>query len=310
MAQVSVKKKKKLYGGIQRSKGEKIFSVFNTLFMLLMLIIFLYPLLNMLSISLSKDYAVLAGKVTFYPVGFNTSTYEMIFENKDLWRSIGNSAFVSGIGCVLSLIALSVAAYPLAFGDFYGKKLYNALIMFTMWFNAGIVPLFLTISKIGLYDSLWALIVNGLISAYNVVIIRSYFQSIPMSIIESARIDGANDFRILFQMVIPLAKPVMATVALWIIVGHWNDYLNSLMFLSTRSNYTLQLVLKELVLNAEASIHNISAAGSASSVAGSAAIGQQMKNGVLVVAMIPMIIIYPFAQKYFVAGVTVGSVKE
>lgn len=310
MAQLISNRQKKRSTAIKRSRGENIFAVFNVILMLLLTVFFLYPLLNMLSISFSNDYAVLGARVTFYPIGFNTSTYKLIFENQDIWRSFFNSVFVAGAGCILSLCALSVAAYPIAFGDFYGKKLYNALIMFTMWFNAGIIPVFLTIRQIGLYDSLWALIINSLISAYNVVIIRSYFQSIPTSIVESARIDGANDFRILFQMIIPLAKPVMATVALWIIVGHWNDYLNSLMFLFSRENYTLQRILKELVLNAESSIHNISAAGSASETAGAAALGQQMRNGVLVVSMIPMIIIYPFAQKYFVSGVMLGSVKE
>lgn len=310
MAQITLDRQRKRSNKVKLSRGEKAFSVFNTILMLLLCVVFLYPLLNMVSISFSNQYAVLGAKVTFYPIGFNTSTYKLIFQNQDIWRSFFNSVFVAAVGCALSLGALSMAAYPLAFGDFYGKKLYNILIMFTMWFNAGLIPVFLTITQIGLYDSLWALIINSLISAYNVVIMRSYFQSIPISIVESARIDGANDFLILFKMIIPLAKPVMATVALWLIVGHWNDYLNSMMFLSTRENYTLQLVLKELVLNAEASIHNISAAGSATEVAGSAALGQQMRNGVLVVSMIPMVIIYPFAQRYFVQGIMIGSVKE
>ena len=201
-----------------------------------------------------------------------------------------------------------VAAYPLAFGDFYGKKLFNILILFTMWFNGGIIPTFLTIRQLGLHDTLWSLIVNSMLVAYNVVIVRSYFQSIPQSVVESARIDGANDYLILFKLIIPLSKPVLATVALWVIVGHWNDYLNSLLFLSSRQNYTLQLVLKELVLNAEASIHNISMS-SDSSTSGAAALGQQMRNGVLVVSMIPMIILYPFVQRYFISGVMLGSVK-
>ena len=172
----------------------------------------------------------------------------------------------------------------------------------------GIIPTFLTIRQLGLHDTLWSLIVNSMLVAYNVVIVRSYFQSIPQSVVESARIDGANDYLILFKLIIPLSKPVLATVALWVIVGHWNDYLNSLLFLSSRHNYTLQLVLKELVLNAEASIHNISMS-SDSSTSGAAALGQQMRNGVLVVSMIPMIILYPFVQRYFISGVMLGSVK-
>ena len=308
MAQASVKHKKPPRYFIRQSRGEKVFGAANIMFMLFMLVIFLYPLLNMFSISVSNQYAILRAEVSFFPIGFETTSYKLIFANQDIWRSIGNSLFVALAGCALSLLLTCVAAYPLAFGDFYGKKLFNILILFTMWFNGGIIPTFLTIRQLGLHDTLWSLIVNSMLVAYNVVIVRSYFQSIPQSVVESARIDGANDYLILFKLIIPLSKPVLATVALWVIVGHWNDYLNSLLFLSSRHNYTLQLVLKELVLNAEASIHNISMS-SDSSTAGAAALGQQMRNGVLVVSMIPMIILYPFVQRYFISGVMLGSVK-
>lgn len=308
MAQISLKRKKPSRYFIRQSLGEKVFGAANIIFMLFMLVIFLYPLLNMFSISVSNQYAILRAEVSFFPIGFETTSYKLIFANQDIWRSIGNSLFVALAGCALSLLLTCVAAYPLAFGDFYGKKLFNILILFTMWFNGGIIPTFLTIRQLGLHDTLWSLIVNSMLVAYNVVIVRSYFQSIPQSVVESARIDGANDYLILFKLIIPLSKPVLATVALWVIVGHWNDYLNSLLFLSSRHNYTLQLVLKELVLNAEASIHNISMS-SDSSTSGAAALGQQMRNGVLVVSMIPMIILYPFVQRYFISGVMLGSVK-
>ena len=308
MAQASVKHKNPSRYFIRQSRGEKLFGAANIIFMLIMLVIFLYPLMNMFSISVSNQYAILRAEVSFFPIGFETVSYELIFANQDIWRSIGNSLFVALAGCMLSLLLTCVAAYPLAFGDFYGKKLFNIIILFTMWFNGGIIPTFLTIRQLGLHDTLWSLIVNSMLVAYNVVIVRSYFQSIPQSVVESARIDGANDYLILFKLIIPLSKPVLATVALWVIVGHWNDYLNSLLFLSSRHNYTLQLVLKELVLNAEASIHNISMS-SDSSTSGAAALGQQMRNGVLVVSMIPMIILYPFVQRYFISGVMLGSVK-
>ena len=293
---------------IRRSRGEKIADAILNVSMLLMLCFILYPLLNMFSISLSNEYAVLRADVTFYPIGFNPQAYDLIFKNQDLWRSFGNSVFVAGVGCVLSLVGLCVAAYPLAYGNFYGKRFYSLFILFTMWFNGGVIPQFLTIRELGLYNTHWALILNMLLSAYNIVIVRSYFQSIPASSVESARIDGANDFLILFKLIIPLSKPVLATVAMWIIVGHWNDYLNPLMFLSDRQNYTLQMILKELVLNAESSIHNISMTGS-KQTSGAVALGQQTRNAVLVVAMVPMLVIFPFVQRYFISGVMLGSVK-
>lgn len=308
---VAPKKKIKFNNGdfIRRSRGDKIADWCINIWMCILLCFFLYPLLNMISISISSDAAVLGAKVTFYPIGLNTDAYTLILKAPELWRGIGNTVFVAGIGCVLSLIGLCMAAYPMAYGGkFYGRKLYTMLILFTMWFQGGMIPTFLTINSLGLQGSHWSLILNSLMSAYYVVIVRSYFESVPISIVESARLDGANDFRILFQLIIPLSKPVLATVALWVIVGHWNDYLNPLMFLSKRETYTLQLVLKEMVLNADTSSMNISmATGNGSNIA--AALGQQTKNAVLVVAMVPMCVLYPFVQRYFVGGIMLGSVK-
>lgn len=305
---IAIRSRGSKHGFIRRSRGEKIFGVFNVAFMILLLAFFLYPLLNMVSISMSNEYAVLRAEVTFYPKGFNAQAYTMIFRSSEIWRSTFNSLFVALVGCVCSLLILSIAAYPLAYGDFYGKKLFNIMILFTMWFSGGIIPTFLTIIQLGLLNSLWSLIINGMLTAYNVVIVRSYFQSIPISIVESARIDGANDYKILFRLIMPLSKPVLATVSLWVIVGHWNDFLNPLLFLSERQNYTLQLTLKELVLNAESSIHNISMT-SEKTTSGAVALGQQVRNAVLVVSMIPMVILYPFVQKFFIGGVMLGSVK-
>jgi len=293
---------------IKRSRGEKIFNVFNVILMLMLVMFFLFPLFNVVSISLSNEHAVLRGDVTIFPVGFNGQAYKKIFTHASLWTAIKNSIIVAGVGCVLSILALSIAAYPLAFGNFYGKKLYNILILITMWFNGGIIPTFLTISNLGLQNSLWSLILNSLISAYYVVIVRSYFESLPESIVESAKIDGANDFKILFQLIIPLSKPVLATVALWVIVGHWNDFLNPLLFIGARDKFTLQLVLKEMVLDAESSVYSISAGGDSDTV-GAAALGQQIRNAVLVVSMIPMVVLYPFLQRYFIEGITLGAVK-
>ena len=165
----------------------------------------------------------------------------------------------------------------------------------------------MTMRWLKLIDSLFSLIVNGLLTAYYIVIVRNYFESIPRSVVESAYIDGANDFKILFRLIIPLSKPVLATVALWIIVDHWNDYLNPLIFLSSRSKYTLQLVLKDIVLESESSTYGLSAAMTTDN--GVAAIGQQTRNAVLVVSMIPMVLIYPFLQRYFVSGIMLGAVK-
>lgn len=292
---------------IRLSTGEKVFNTVNVILMLIMLALFLYPLLNMVSISISSDAHVLRGDVTFYPKGFSVIAYDLIFSNRIIWKSIFNSFFVAGVGCLISMVSLCVAAYPLAFGDFFGKKFYHLFILFTMWFSGGIIPTFMTIRWLGLINSLWSLIINAMIVAYYVVIVRSYFVSIPRSIVESAYMDGANDYVILFRLIMPLAKPVLATVALWVIVDHWNDYLNPLLFISSREQYPLQLVLKEVVLESQSSMYGLSAAMTTDN--GVAAIGQQTRNAVLVVSMVPMIVIYPFLQKYFVSGIMLGAVK-
>jgi putative aldouronate transport system permease protein len=302
-------KAKKLHYNIRLTTGEKVFSAVNYTLMFILLIAFLYPLLNMAAISLSSDVPVLRAEVTFYPKNFTLSPYNKIIANTQLWRSIMNSVFVAFVGCICSLVMISIAAYPLAFADFYGKKVYTGLIIFTIWFSGGIIPTFMTIRNLGLHNSLWALIVNSLMSGYYIVIARSYFQSIPISMVESARIDGANDYSILFRIIIPLSKPVLATLALWVIVGHWNDYLQPLIFLADRNKYTLQLVLKELVLSYEQSLYGLSAASS-SNFSGVADLGPQVRNAALVVSMIPMVIFYPFVQRYFVTGIMLGAVKE
>jgi putative aldouronate transport system permease protein len=295
---------------IRRTRGERFFTAVNSSIMILLLIAFLYPLFNLISISLSGDVPVLRAAITFYPQDFTTAPYQKIITNAELWRSMLNSFFVAFVGCSLSLITISIAAYPLAFANFYGKKIYIAMLIFTMWFNGGIIPTFLTIRNLGLHNSLWALIVNGLLTGYYVVIARSYFQSIPISLVESARIDGANDYSILFRIIIPLSKPVLATISLWVIVAHWNDYLNALIFISDRNKYTLQRVLKEIVLGQDASLYGLSAATKESYSAGVADLGPQVRNAALVVSMIPMLVLYPFIQRYFVSGIMLGAVKE
>lgn len=184
---------------------------------------------------------------------------------------------------------------------------FNSLIDIAAGITMHVIADKMTMRWLKLIDSLFSLIVNGLLTAYYIVIVRNYFESIPRSVVESAYIDGANDFKILFRLIIPLSKPVLATVALWIIVDHWNDYLNPLIFLSSRSKYTLQLVLKDIVLESESSTYGLSAAMTTDN--GVAAIGQQTRNAVLVVSMIPMVLIYPFLQRYFVSGIMLGAVK-
>lgn len=293
---------------VQQSCGQRVFTVLNTLFMILFMAIILYPVLNILAVSLSSDTPVLTGKVTIYPVGIDLAAYKIAFSNKLLLSSYMNTIFVAVVGSLLSVIMTSFAAYPLAYVDFYGKKLISFLIMFTMWFSAGMIPSFMVIRSLVLFNSLFSLILGGLVSAYNTIILRNYYNTIPSALVESAYLDGANDFQVLFHIVTPMAKPALAIIVLWGVVGFWNDFFGPLLYLHDSNKYTLQLVLRDIVMEASGTelygMSNATVDGASHS-----SISEQTRNAVVFLSMVPMLIIYPFLQKYFVTGMMIGAVK-
>ncbi len=288
---------------VKVTRGEKIYQVVLIVGMILACIAFLYPILNILAISLSGNLPIMRGEVTFFPKDFSLVGYEDVIANARIWSAYANTIFVAGVGCLLSLTMTAIAAYPMAYGNFYGKKVYSILILITLWFQGGLIPSFLVMSNLNLLDSLWALILNVLCSAYNVIILKSFYQTIPMSIIESAKMDGANEFVVLFKFVIPMSKAAFATIALWIIVAHWNDFFAPLMYLRSMEKFTLQVVLRDIVISSNMSSYELAGAE------GGNAIPEQVQNAVIFVSMVPMLIVYPFLQKYFVKGVTLGAVK-
>lgn len=295
---------------IPRQKWRKNDIVVETVLILIFLgicVVTLYPILNVLSVSLSGDGYVLRGEVTFYPKGLTFTAYEAVLNNGQILRSFGNSIFIAGVGCVCSLIATLLAAYPVACCNFPGKKLYTIFVLIPMWFNAGMIPAYMCVNKLGLVNSYWALILSVLVVPYNVLILSSFLKGIPKEILESARIDGAGELRIMVQIILPLSKASMATIGLWVVAGHWNAYMQPLMYITDFSKFTLQQVLQDIVLNANAVKYELGNATTATTAG--AALADQLKNAVLIVSMVPMLIVYPFIQKYFVKGVTLGAVK-
>jgi putative aldouronate transport system permease protein len=291
------------------SKGEKVFDIFNMIFLTILGILFLYPIINVVAVSFSSSSAVLQNQVTVFPVQFTTTAYSKIINNASIYHSYENTIFVALIGCVLTLLATCIAAYPLAFCEFYGKKVYSMMIIIALWFSGGMIPTYLVMNSLHLTNSLWALILNTLFSSYYIIILRSFFTgSIPMSLIESMRMDGANDFTILFRLVIPLSKAALATIALWIIVLHWNEFLPALMYLQDRKKYTLQMILQEIILQNQGALSGASDSARINAE-GQMVIPTQIQNAVIVVSIIPMIVIYPFLSKYFVKGIMLGAVK-
>lgn len=288
---------------IRKPLSEKVFDAVNIAILALFGLCIIIPFMNVLSMSVSDELAIVSNRVTIFPVGFSLNSYRSVFRSNSILIAYGNTLLVAGVGTLSALLMTSFAAYPQAFGDFPGKKFLNAIVMLTMWFSAGLIPSYVVIRNLGLVNNHLALILSGMITAYNVLILTNYFRSVPKSLIESAYIDGCNDFRILFTIVIPLSKAGLATIGLWVFVAHWNDYLRPLIYLQEVKKYTLQIMLREIVLSSQ-NTNLIEYEG------GTSAIPEQLKNAVVVVAMLPVMCVYPFIQRYFVKGVMLGSVKE
>lgn len=289
----------------KRSVGEVIFDAFNVILLIILAFLFLYPLWYVLVASLSSGQAIARGQVNFWPVGFNLDAYLKVFANPEIWTAYLNTIFYVVVGTVINLVLTTLGAYPLSRQDLYGRALFMGIIVFTMFFSGGLIPIYLNIRDLGLYNTRWALLLPPGISAFNLIVMRTFFQTIPDSLIESAKIDGANEFKILARIVLPLSKPVIAVMILFYAVAHWNSWFNALIFLRDRTLFPLQLLLREILIQA-------SAAEMATGVSTReiTTVSDAIKYATIIVSTLPVLVIYPFLQKYFVQGVMIGAIKE
>lgn len=271
------------------------------------LISVIYPLLYILSASFSAPYAVTSGQVWLWPVDFSTLGYEAVFKTNKVLVGYANSLYVAAVGSILAVSAQIMYAYCLSIKDFAGRKFFTVLLMITMFFGGGLVPSYLWIQELGLYNTFWALILPACISAYNIIIARTYMMSsIPYDLYESATIDGCSDARYLVKVVVPLAKPIIAVLALYAVVGHWNNYFSAMIYLSSPEKYTLQLVLRDIVIQNQIDPGMMVDVNLLQRQQG---LSELLKFSLIVVSSVPMLMIYPFIQKHFVKGVMLGSVK-
>lgn len=290
---------------IKKTLGEKIFDTANVLIMLLLVVVCVYPILYVLFASLSDSSRLLAKSgILLKPLGFNFEAYKMVFKNPDIVRGYSNTIYIVVIGVFLNIIVTALGAYVLSRKDLYFKGILMKLITFTMFFSGGLIPMYLTVRDLGLLDNRLALIIPGLISTYNLIIMRTSFMAIPDSLEESAKLDGANDFTILFRIILPLSKPVIAVMVLYYGVAHWNAWFNAMIFLRDRSLYPLQLILREILINNSTEKMATNAA-----ISDFAEIGESIKYATIMVATLPILAIYPFIQRYFVKGVMIGALK-
>jgi putative aldouronate transport system permease protein len=299
-------KKKNISPMMRDSRGDKIFRFFNGLFLMLLALIVLYPVYFIVIASFSDPDAVLAGKVVLWPVGINLEGYQKIMERTDVWQGYYNTIVYTLMTVVLSLLVTIPAGWALSRKTLPGKKFLMMYFIIPMFFGGGLIPFYNVMSSLGLINTIWAIVLPSILSVWNLFMTKTFFESsIPGGLIEAAKIDGAGHFRTFTSVVLPLAKAIMAVMALYYAVGQWNSYFNAMIFLQDESMYPLQLVLKEILIASESTV-----GGSGETILQQYRLANQLKYVSVIVSSLPVLMLYPFVQKYFAQGVMIGSLKE
>ena len=295
------------------TKSDRIFETVNTILLVIIILIEIYPLLFTVVASVSDPYSVVNGEVFLLPKGFTLDAYKFAFDEPRIWRGYRNTIFYTVFGTLWNLLLTIPAAYVLSKKDLVGRKVLATYFLIPMYFSGGLIPTYLQMKAMNVMNSIWTLVILGGISIYNLVVSRVYFETtIPNDIYESARIDGASDFRQFFAIALPLAAPILAVMALYYGVGHWNDYFNALIYVSSSKLQPLQMELRSILLlnqNAIAAVGDLDDAAEIAELARRTYIAEAMKYALIFISCAPMLIAYPFVQKYFVKGMMIGSLK-
>lgn len=299
---------------IRQSRGDRVFGIVNGAVLALIFIITLYPMLYVLSASFSDPDAVASGKMVLLPVKPSLQAYAYILQYNDIWTGYANTIFYTIVGTAINLAVTLPCAYAFSRRDFKGRSVLMPLFIVTMYFQGGLIPSYLNMRSLGLVDTRMALLILGAVSVYNLIVARTFFaNSIPWELHEAAFLDGCSDFRLFFSIALPLSAPITVVMLLYYGIAHWNSYFNAYIYLRTRSLYPLQVFLRE-ILTMGSFMSEISDLGaySAEDIAyftKQAETANMMKYAIIVVSTLPMLILYPFLEKYFAKGVMIGSVK-
>lgn len=291
---------------MKETRADRVFDWINVIFATLVLFVVVYPLIVVLSSSFSDAFALMAGKVWLFPVKPTLDGYKAILQHKQVWTGVYNSVIYTVFGTAVNMVVSVLAAYPLSRKDFSLRGPISLIFAFTMWFSGGLIPTYLLIKSMGLFNSRLVMILPTAMSVWNMIIIRTYFQSnISGELLESAKLDGCDDFRYLAQIAIPLSKPVLAVVCLYYMVANWNVFMNAYLYLQKQELYPIQIVLREILLMGN--VEEI--ATNATKESQARLMNELLKYSLVIVASLPMILVYPFVQKYFVKGIMIGAVK-
>ncbi|MFD0620789.1 MULTISPECIES: carbohydrate ABC transporter permease [Paenibacillus] len=292
---------------IRESGSDKAFTIVNYVILSIVLLIILYPLIYVVSASFSSSYAVLSGKVWLWPVEPSLDGYKAVFKNKNILTGFQNTVFYTIAGTLINVIMTILAAYPLSRRDFNGRNVFMLIFVFTMMFSGGLIPTYFVVKELHMIDTVWAMLIPTALSVWNVIIMRTYFQTtIPHELLEASQMDGCNDFRFLRSIVLPLSGPILAVIALFYAVGHWNQYFNAMIYLKDPELYPLQLILRDILVQNEVKIDML---GDVKTAAARQGLRELLKYSLIVVSSVPLLIVYPFVQKFFVKGVMIGSIK-
>ncbi|MDO7908883.1 carbohydrate ABC transporter permease [Paenibacillus sp. JX-17] len=289
---------------MKESTSYKVFKVFNALFLLLIVFVTLYPFLNVVAQSFSSESYINSGQVSLIPRGFNIETYKTISRDSMFWTNYKNTVIYTVVGTLISMFMTTIFAYAIAKKRLMGRKFFTMFAVFTMFFSGGLIPNYVLINALGFDNSIWALVVPGAISIYNMLIMKSFFENMPEELEEAAAIDGLNTYGILFRIILPLSKAVMATMVLFYAVSHWNSWFPAFLYLDKKELFPVTIYLRNMIAGATG---GTAAGASADNLT---QISANIKSVTMVLTILPILTIYPFVQRYFVTGIMLGSVKQ
>ena len=291
---------------VRRKKRWSAFDIVNTMILGLLSLIMIYPFYNVFITSFAKYEDLIAVPVYFVPVSVQFESYNMVFSEESFYKGLLMTVFVTVVGTAVSMFVSLLCAYALSKKSLPGRNTILTLILFTMFFNGGLIPFYLVVSKIGLVNSVWSMILPPAISTWYIIIMKNFFNTIPASLEESARLDGANDFQVLARIVLPISKPIIATFSLFFAVERWNEWWNALLFISDESKRPLQTVLRQILINVIVSDKmRMQLERSQTRV-----YEEGVQMAAIVITLLPIVCLYPLLQKYFVKGIMIGSIKE
>lgn len=289
---------------MNQTKSINAFSIVNGFIMIVVVLFTLYPFIYLVAQSFSSEAAIYAGKVSFFPVEFTTKTYEVILSKPDFFRYYGNTILYSVLGTFIAVSATAVMSYPLSKAKLRLNKFFIPFVLFTMYFGGGLIPNYILVAKtLGMRDTIWAIVIPGAISAFNVILMKTFFANLPNELEEAGRVDGLGVFGIFMKIILPLSKPILATITLFVIVGMWNNWFGPSLYLQTKEKWPIALYLKQIIDNAVSPTEIGATSEQTSQIAAS------VKSTAMVLTSLPIICVYPFVQRYFVQGMMIGAVK-